>query len=121
MKTAARDLSKSLGPKSEEKAKQLILKYANKEDLSGRGTPDTDLYMEQSTPCQASVLTDSDDSPHGRMIASKSYSSSKKHVFGKLLKLIRGHSQLSSQEDIQAEENVPFNLHKNWFKLGTCV
>ncbi|WOH04078.1 hypothetical protein DCAR_0623484 [Daucus carota subsp. sativus] len=102
--TVARDLSKSLSPKSEEKAKQLILKYANKEDLSRRGTHEADLYMDQSTPCQASVLTDSDDSTHDRMIASKS---SKKHVFGKLLKLIRGHSQLSSQEDIQTEENVP--------------
>lgn len=66
--------------------------------------------MYQPTPHQASVLTDSDDSLLDHMIASKPYSSRKKNVFGKLLKLLRGHShdhsQASSPEDIQAEEDI---------------
>ncbi|KAK1360220.1 Actin binding protein family [Heracleum sosnowskyi] len=107
--TAARDLSKTLSPKSEAKAKQLILKYANKEDLSARThRADSDMYQSKSN--HASVLADSDGSPHDHTIARKPYSSSKKNVFGKLLKLLRGHShdhsQISSLEDVQAEEDV---------------
>jgi protein subunit release factor A len=37
VKTVARDLSKTLSPKSEEKAKQLILEYANTEGVGEKG------------------------------------------------------------------------------------
>lgn len=66
--------------------------------------------MYKSKTYHASVLADSVDTPHDHTTASKSYSSSKKNVFGKLLKLLRGHShdhsQISSLEDVQAEEDV---------------
>lgn len=62
--------------------------------------------MYQSKSYQASILADSDNSSRDHTIARKSYSSSKKNVFGKLLKLVRGHSQISSLEDVQAEEDV---------------
>lgn len=57
-KTAARDLSKTLSPKSEEKAKKLILEYANTEGIEGKGINLMDFDSDQWPSSQASSQTD---------------------------------------------------------------
>ncbi|XP_042020831.1 protein CHUP1, chloroplastic-like isoform X2 [Salvia splendens] len=91
--TIARDLSKTLSPKSEEKAKKLILAYANRE---GTGCKDPDIeefYHDDWSISQNSYLTDSgdpDDLPIDNLHDSKASHRNKKRVFTKLLKLLRG-------------------------------
>ncbi|KAK6125148.1 hypothetical protein DH2020_041114 [Rehmannia glutinosa] len=92
--TIARDLSKTLSPKSEKKAKQLILEYANKEGSGDKvlNISDFDCDDEWSTS-QASFFTDScepDDFPMDNLSANKTNHSSKTKVFAKLMKLLRG-------------------------------
>ncbi|XP_076902004.1 protein CHUP1, chloroplastic-like [Bidens hawaiensis] len=82
-KTMARDLSKSLSPRSEEKAKKLILKYANQE-------PDSDQWSMGSSELNE-PFTD--------------HSSSRKtnnKFFGKLVKFIRGK-----------DKNTPDHHHRH--------
>lgn len=93
-KTAARDLSKTLSPRSEEKAKQLILEYANKEGLDGRGINCTEFDSDHSSSSRASYLTDSgdlDDSSVDHSFASKNNTSGRRKIFAGLIKLLRGH------------------------------
>ncbi|PIN17098.1 hypothetical protein CDL12_10239 [Handroanthus impetiginosus] len=81
--TIARDLSKMLSPKSEEKAKELIIEYANKEGF-------VDFDPDQWSTSHSSYLTDSgerDDLPLDNSSANKT---SKTKVFAKLMKLWRG-------------------------------
>ena len=90
-KTAARDLSKSLSPTSEKKAKQLIVEYANNMDAPGNlSYADSD----QWSSSQASFHTDSGDiddfSPLDNPPDAKANPTSKSKIFGKLMKLIRG-------------------------------
>uniref|UniRef100_A0A803MLZ4 Uncharacterized protein n=1 Tax=Chenopodium quinoa TaxID=63459 RepID=A0A803MLZ4_CHEQI len=61
-KTVARDLSMCLSPTSEQKAKQLILEYANTEDGANKEPPSlTDFDFDQWPSSQPSYLTDSTD------------------------------------------------------------
>ncbi|KAJ0576414.1 putative protein CHUP1 [Helianthus annuus] len=100
-KTTARDLSKNLSPKSEEKAKQLILEYANKEDQGLINLQEID--SDRWSNSQASIISFSDfdescveDSlPHNK----------KNKFFGKLMRILRGkdkdkrnHSRNSSED-----------------------
>lgn len=89
-KTVARDLSKTLSPKSEEKAKQLILEYAHTEGLGNSMNIDFDHW----STSQASCITDSenhhDDSSADKPYAAKINSSNKTKFFHKLRKLVRG-------------------------------
>ncbi|XP_020227631.1 protein CHUP1, chloroplastic [Cajanus cajan] len=92
-KAVARDLSKSLSPTSEKKAKQLILEYANND----RRASNSDLDSDQWSSSQASFLTDSgerdDYSPLDNSSEAKANNTSNKgksRIFGKLMKLIRG-------------------------------
>lgn len=92
-KTMAKDLSKSLSPKSEEKAKQLILEYANKEGGGEKAINITEFDSDQWSSSQASYLTDSpdfEDSFNDNSSTSKTSSSSNNKFFGKLMKLLRG-------------------------------
>ncbi|KAI3512575.1 hypothetical protein L1887_19891 [Cichorium endivia] len=88
-KTMARDLSKTLSPKSEEKAKQLILEYANKEGFGDKGINIPELDSDQWSSSQNSILTDSGELDDSFIDDS---SSRKTHTkfFGKLVKLLRG-------------------------------
>ncbi|MCD7449329.1 hypothetical protein HAX54_051270 [Datura stramonium] len=102
-KTTARDLSKTLSPKSEMKAKQLILEYANKED-QGDGAVHVLDFDSDWFSSQASHLTDSgefDDTSIDNSSAHKTDASNKSKVFGKLMRLVRGkdhhHSQSSPE------------------------
>ncbi|KAI3455509.1 hypothetical protein Pfo_012172 [Paulownia fortunei] len=91
--TIARDLSKTLSPKSEKKAKQLILEYANKEGFGGKEMNICDFDSDHWSTSQASYLTDSgepDDLPMDNLSANKTNHSSKMKVFTKLMKLWRG-------------------------------
>ncbi|KZV58819.1 hypothetical protein F511_18656 [Dorcoceras hygrometricum] len=96
-KTVARDLSKTLSPKSEEKAKQLILEYASNE-----GSDLTDFDPLQWSTFQAS-LTDSEE--HKDSLSANATSHSvKKKIFAKLMKVLRvkdsdHHSQTSIPVD----------------------
>ncbi|XP_073295839.1 uncharacterized protein [Primulina huaijiensis] len=96
-KTVARDLSKTLSPKSEEKAKQLILEYASNEcsDLS-------EFDPEQWSTFHASLT---DYGEHNDSLSAKTTPPlSKMKFFAKLMKVLRGkdsdhHSQTSIPVD----------------------
>ncbi|MED6185227.1 hypothetical protein PIB30_054991 [Stylosanthes scabra] len=83
-KTVARDLSKSLSPTSEKKAKQLILDYANSIDGPGNLS-----YADSESSSQASYMTDSGelDEISPRL---ENPAVSKSKIYRKLMKLIRG-------------------------------
>ncbi|XP_055831817.1 protein CHUP1, chloroplastic-like [Solanum dulcamara] len=111
-KTTARDLSKTLSPKSKKKAKQLIREYADKEDQGNRGIHDLDLDSDQLSS-QAPYLTNSgefDGTSIDNSSAHKTDTSSKSKMFGKLMRLLRGkdhhHSQSSSEMVHSTEENA---------------
>ncbi|PHU15134.1 hypothetical protein BC332_16339 [Capsicum chinense] len=98
-KTTARDLSKTLSPKSENKAKQLILEYADKEGQGDRGIHDLDIDSDWLSS-QPSHLTDSGelyDTSIDNSSGHKSDASNKHKFFGKLMKLIRGKNHHHSQ------------------------
>ncbi|KAL4039449.1 hypothetical protein IC575_003103 [Cucumis melo] len=91
-KTAARDLSKTLSPKSEEKAKKLILDYANTEGNEGKGISVTDFDSDQWSSSQASSHTDpgDPDDSAAEFPSTAKTSSNKIKFIGKLKKLLRG-------------------------------
>lgn len=107
-KTVAKDLSKSLSPTSEKKAKQLILEYA---DTCGPGSI-VDFDFDQWSSSQASSNTNhgecDDFSSVDNSSAARTRTTSQTKIFSKLRRLIQGkdshhrhHSQVSSgyQED----------------------
>ncbi|XP_059640681.1 protein CHUP1, chloroplastic-like isoform X2 [Cornus florida] len=104
--TIARDLGKTLSPESEEKAKQLILEYANREGVGEKGINVVDFDSDRWSSFQASYLTDSgefDDSSVDDSSANRTNTSSKTKLFSKLRRLLRGkdnqhHSRGSSLE-----------------------
>lgn len=114
-KTVARDLSKSLSPKSEEKAKRLILEYAQSEGMGDRGLKSLDFDYDHWSASQTSYGTDSgdlDDSSFDNSPATtKPINSGKKKFFKSLRRLLLGkdshhHHQTSSttKPDNQPED-----------------
>lgn len=106
-KTVARDLSKTLSPRSEEKAKQLILEYSNTEGTGNIVDFDSDLWSYS----QASYITDSenpDDSSFDNSSATKTKNSSRVKLLRKLRKLIRG------------KEGNHQNQLSYGYKIGSC-
>lgn len=112
-KTVARDLSNTLSPKSEEKAKKLILEYAQKEGTGEMGISIADFDFDQWSSSQASHLTDSgefddssDNSSHGKL-----NTSGKLKVLKKIMKVLHGkeshhHRRSSSLEAFTANEDM---------------
>lgn len=99
-KAAAKDLSKTLSPKSEEKAKQLIIEYANTEGMGEKVINIMDSDYDQWSSSQASVLTDSgefDYSSADNSSAIKTNRSSKAKYFRKLRRLLRGKDSHDNQ------------------------
>uniref|UniRef100_A0A2P2NGS8 Uncharacterized protein n=1 Tax=Rhizophora mucronata TaxID=61149 RepID=A0A2P2NGS8_RHIMU len=88
-KTVARDLSKSLSPRSEQKAKQLILEYASTEGLGEKGMNVTDFKCDPWSCSQASYMTDSADFDDSSA-STKTNSSHNNKIFNKLRRLIWG-------------------------------
>ncbi|KAL3511725.1 hypothetical protein ACH5RR_024442 [Cinchona calisaya] len=92
-KTIARDLSKSLSPMSEEKAKKLILEYAHKEGTGEKGISVMDFDSDQWSSSEASCLTESgenDDLSVDISLTNKKNTSSKPKIFSKLMHMLRG-------------------------------
>ncbi|KAJ6327662.1 hypothetical protein OIU78_014511 [Salix suchowensis] len=90
-KTVARDLSKSLSPRSEERAKQLILEYANTEGMMEKGNSIMEFGPDHWSSSRASYMTDLgelDDSP-----SPKTNNSGKTKIFHKLRRLSVGKGQ----------------------------
>lgn len=107
-KTVARDLSKSLSPKSEEKAKQLILEYANAEGIDGREISIVDFDSGRWSSSQASFLTDSgegDESSADISSAAKTNNSRKKKFFSKLRSLLRGKDNHHNNQLLSTEKS----------------
>lgn len=110
-KTVARDLSNSLSPKSEEKAKKLILEYAQKEGTGEMVTNIADFDFDQWSSSQASHLTDSgefDDSSDNSS-QHKLNTSGKSKVLKKIMKVLGGkerHRRSSSLETSTANEDI---------------
>ncbi|KAK7261759.1 hypothetical protein RIF29_28078 [Crotalaria pallida] len=126
-KTVARDLSRSLSPTSEKKAKQLILEYANADDGT-RSIVDFDL--DQWSSSQGSILSDSegecdDFSSVDNSSAAKTNTTSKSKIFSKLRRMIRGkdghhrrQSQVSLQEKSVSQEDIHSPPHF-WLSTST--
>ena len=114
-KTVAKDLSRSLSPTSEKKAKQLILEYANT-DVPGNIV---DFDIDQWSSSQASSITDfgecDDFSSVDNSSAARTNTNQTK-LFGKLRHLIQGkgsshhHSHASSQEKSGYQDSNPLCL-----------
>ncbi|PWA82601.1 actin binding protein family [Artemisia annua] len=104
-KATARDLSKTLSPKSEEKAKQLILEYANKEGGGEKGINVHEIDSDQWSNSQSSI-TDLGEFDESFIDDASSQKNNK--FFGKLIRVFRGkesnnqrrkHSRSSSLGD----------------------
>lgn len=116
-KTVARDLSKSLSPSSEKKAKQLILEYAN----NGEGrTSISDFDSDQWSSSQASYITDCDEySPLGNPSNTRDArdvrvnTTNKSKIFGKLMKLMRGKDSSSNQQNSRARSLEKFGSRED--------
>lgn len=92
-KTVASVLSRSLSPKSEERAKKLIVEYAHTEEMGDRGMDIMDFDSDQWSSSQASYGTDTgepDDSSFDNSSATRTTSSGKIKFFKNLRRLIRG-------------------------------
>ncbi|KAL9999914.1 putative protein CHUP1 [Helianthus debilis subsp. tardiflorus] len=80
-KTTAKDLSRKLSPNSEEKAKQLIVEYADKEG---------GIDSEQWSISQASIITDSGEFDESFINDQLRHKNNKNTFFGKLMRVIKG-------------------------------
>lgn len=87
-KTVARDLSKSLSPESELKAKQLILEYANTEGMGENEIDILDFESDQWSSSHTSYIADPVD--FNDSSGSPKNNISKIKIFSKLRRLIRG-------------------------------
>lgn len=117
-KTVARDLSKSLSPKSEKKAKQLILEYARKEGTGEKGISIADFDSDRWSSSQASSLTESgenDDLSVEFSSTNKTNTSSKTKIFGKLMQLLRGKgsSHLRRSSSLESAPSMEYMVGKS--------
>ncbi|XP_038995275.1 protein CHUP1, chloroplastic-like [Hibiscus syriacus] len=85
----ARDLSQSLSPKSEAKAKRLIHEYAHTEGMGHSGMDSMDFDFDRWSSSQASGTRELDDSSIEKSSTTKSTNSGKKKFFKNLQRLIR--------------------------------
>ncbi|KAF4362123.1 hypothetical protein F8388_023975 [Cannabis sativa] len=116
-KTVAKDLSKTLSPKSEKKAKQLILDYAKTEGVGEKTINLIDFDSDQWSSSQASFTDSSelDESPFDNSAAAKTSLSKKKKIFNKLRKLVMGkdsshhNNHVSSTDKIESAEESDSN------------
>lgn len=95
-KTTARDLSKTLSPKSEQKAKQMILEYANKEGGGEKVINLHEIDSDQWSNSQASIITDSGEFEESFIDDTLPHKNNNK-FFGKLMRVIRGKDSPNQQ------------------------
>ncbi|KVI05914.1 hypothetical protein Ccrd_015739, partial [Cynara cardunculus var. scolymus] len=99
-KTIARDLSKTLSPRSEEKAKQLILEYASKEGGAEKGVDLLDIDSDQWSSSQASIITDSGDQlDESSVDDSLHHKNNNNKFFGKLIRVLRGKQSQNQNQN----------------------
>ncbi|XP_019194170.1 PREDICTED: protein CHUP1, chloroplastic isoform X2 [Ipomoea nil] len=125
-KTIARDLSKTLSPKSEEKAKQLILEYAHRQGSAEKMTNrsnSNDFDSDWSSSQASSYQTDSgelddtslDNTSSSATQKAAANTSRKRKVFSKLMRLIRGkekdNSRRLSQDKAPSAEDTSRKYH----------
>jgi regulator of replication initiation timing len=103
-KTVAKDLSKSLSPNSEKKAKQLILEYG---DTNGSGSI-VDFDFDQWSSSQASSITDSGEYDDFSSIDNSSAARTNTKFFSKLKRLIQGKDSrhLDSRVSTRYQEDI---------------
>lgn len=121
-KTVARDLSKTLSPNSEEKAKQLILEYAHTEGHGNIMNIDSDHW----STSQASCITDSknhhDDFSADKSFSTKISSSNKTKFFHKLRKLVRGKDVSPLKRSSSVDKIGSFEDGDSpWYSSGTST
>ncbi|OVA08498.1 hypothetical protein BVC80_209g236 [Macleaya cordata] len=87
-KTMARDLSKNLSPRSEEKAKQLVLEYANSEVMDDESLNSMDFKSESFETSNLKEVGNVDDSSTGTSSAMKKKKSRRAKFFRKVKKLV---------------------------------
>lgn len=110
-KTVAKDLSKTLSPRSEEKAKQLILEYANTDQGRGDRSSLIDFDYDYWSSSQDSNVTESgdfDDSSIDISSASRTHSSSKSKFFSKLRKLVLGKDSRKKDRASSVDRNTGY-------------
>ncbi|XP_021627919.1 protein CHUP1, chloroplastic [Manihot esculenta] len=88
-KTVERDLSRSLSPETEGKAKQLIFECANTEGKVEKGIDIMDFESDQWSSSNTSCIADSPDRDDPS-VSSKNSNWKKVKIFNKLRRLIRG-------------------------------
>ncbi|XP_052180522.1 protein CHUP1, chloroplastic isoform X2 [Diospyros lotus] len=117
-KTIARDLSKTLSPSSQQKAKQLIVEYANREGWTGKEMNVTDSDFDQWSSSSHSYVTDSGEYDDSSLDNSSSRKTENAHtlkskILSKLRRLMRRkgshRSQSSSQGRTATEEYMMAN------------
>ncbi|KAI3521463.1 hypothetical protein L1887_10931 [Cichorium endivia] len=122
--TSARDLSKSLSPRSEEKAKQMILEYAGKEGGGERNINlpeiDSDRWTSRS---QGSSIADSGEIDESFIDDSLPRKNNNYKFFGKLIRMLRRkdshshhhhhHSHRHSRSSSRSEDMYSPKLSEN--------
>ncbi|KAG5036461.1 hypothetical protein JHK86_017301 [Glycine max] len=120
-KTVARDLSKSLSPTSEKKAKQLIPEYASNE---GRGSV-SDMDSDQWSSSQASFLTDpgerEDYSPLDNASEVKANNTRKSRIFSKLMSLSISTGNDAGTEGPRSEYATPSATSRTSFDFNRTM
>ncbi|KAL9243639.1 hypothetical protein vseg_017499 [Gypsophila vaccaria] len=118
-KTVARDLSKCLSPTSEQKAKQLILEYANSEDGDQKVPSIVDFDFDRWPSTNPSYLTDStehDDSP--RHTSDHKHHHKKLKIFARLRKLITGKHGHTTRVDYDILKRRPSESPHSFYDGG---
>lgn len=117
-KTAARDLSRSLSPTSEEKAKQLILEYANL-GIDEKNISLVDFDSESCSSSQAST-GECDDTSFDISSSTKNSSSSKSKFIRKLKKLVLGKGRNSSKNSSVDKTHTNYGDPEIRGSVSTC-
>ncbi|KAL3824413.1 hypothetical protein ACJIZ3_020442 [Penstemon smallii] len=117
-KTIARDLSKTLSPKSEERAKQLILEYANKEDSGDKAINISDFDSGRWSSSQSNITDEhSIDlqrsySRGQKSTAGESSNGSRRVSIDGSLNIFRRIGSISEDENVEAHRDAQNELVK---------
>ncbi|XP_010267368.1 PREDICTED: protein CHUP1, chloroplastic-like [Nelumbo nucifera] len=96
-KMVARDLSKTMSPRSQERAKELILEYANSEGIGGKGVV-TDIDSELCRSSSQASIADCSEFSCDTQPSTKSHTSTKRKFLRKLKKLVVGKKGNNSSD-----------------------
>lgn len=107
-KPVARDLNRTMSPKSEGKAKQLILEYANS-GFDGSGLDLADFDSECCSPSQASTLTESeiDDASIDFSFTTGNSTLNKSKFISKLKRLVLGKDNNKNNNKVASVDRTP--------------